>query len=421
MEKLIDIIEPVHKSSTGIMIQYYEKIIRRILQGMKKGKLTVQFPDGSIENFGGQDSEITARITIRTPEFFRKVVLYGDIGFGEAYVDGDWQTDDITAVISWMIANIENNPGISGSKNSVSLFGLFSKINRLFHLARKNSIRGSRKNISEHYDLSNEFFALWLDKSMTYSSAIDLEHSGDLYTGQQAKYRRLCEQLQITDTDSILEIGCGWGGFSMFAAAVYGCKVTAITISREQYAYVKRLIAENGMEHKITVLLQDYRTLTGKFDKIVSIEMLEAVGHEFLPVYFRKIHELLSNGGAVALQVITSHDCNYDKLRKGVDWIQKYIFPGSLLPSIGAIQAAVQKTGNLTLHDAKNFGIDYAETLRMWRERFNERVHEVKQLNFDDDFIRKWNYYLSYCEAAFRMRNINLMQLVYTRPNNVHI
>ena len=224
--------------------------------------------------------------------------------------------------------------------------------------------------------------------------------------------------LNLKPTDHVLEIGTGWGGFALFAAENYGCKVTTTTISKEQYYHAFHLITEKKLNDKIEVLLRDYRELEGQYDKIVSIEMLEAVGHKFLPVYFSKINSLLKKDGAAALQVITSHDSNYDELRKGVDWIQKHIFPGSLLPSISAINNAVNQTSNLHLHDMKNFGLDYAKTLKVWREKFNGKKAEILNLGFDSTFIRKWNYYLSYCEAAFAMRNIGVVQMIYTRPNN---
>ena len=418
MERVVSIKNISASEKAGRENKLYKKIVLGLLSGMKKGQLNVTFPDGDIQSFGGGDRSVSANIKINNNRFFKRIVLYGDIGFGESYVDGDWDTENITNVISWMILNVENNPAISGTEKKYSPISILKSINRLVHKFKINSLNGSRRNISEHYDLNNDFFKLWLDESMTYSSGIFNKSDTNLHEAQIAKYERLCSELKIKQSDHILEIGSGWGGFSIYAAENYGCKITTITISEEQYKYVKNLIAGKKLENKVEVLLKDYREINGKFDKIVSIEMLEAVGHEYFPKYFSKINELLKPDGAVGLQVITSHDSNYNQLRKSVDWIQKYIFPGSLLPSVGAINSAVNEKSNLYMHDLKNIGLSYSRTLREWRSKFNSRLNEVYRLNFDGAFVRKWNYYLSYCEAAFSMRNINAVQIIYTRPNN---
>lgn len=418
MEKSLSI-----NSKTGIITSakpdsLFVKIVLGILNNMNKGTLNVVFPWGEEMKFGGDDSSITANIKITDPRFFKKVVLYGDIGFGEAYVEGYWETESITNVISWMILNVENNPAISGGSRRFSPISMLKYINKVYHKMNLNSRTGSRRNISSHYDLNNDFFRLWLDESMTYSSAIFKSEQTTLLEGQIEKYDRICRELKLKPTDHVLEIGCGWGGFSAYAAKNYGCRITAVTISKEQFDFAVKRINENNLSGQVEVLLKDYRDIEGQFDKIVSIEMIEAVGHEFLPAYFSKIDQLLKKDGAVALQAITSHDSNYKQLRKGVDWIQKHIFPGSLLPSIGIINEVVNKTSNMHLHSLMGFGYDYARTLKEWREKFNSRVEDIMQLKFDTEFVRKWNYYLSYCEAAFKMRNINVVQLVYTRPNN---
>jgi len=418
MEKVISLKNEIAENKNVRPFTFYKKIVLEILTKMKKGQLHVTFPNGEMQSFGGNDHEIVANIRISNSQFFKRIVLYGDIGFGESYVDGDWETDSITNVISWMILNVENNPAVSGSDKKFSPISILKNINRAYHKFNLNTKKGSKKNISEHYDLNNDFFKLWLDESMTYSSAIFEGDSANLRDAQTAKYDRLCRQLKIKSTHHVLEIGTGWGGFSIYAAENYGCRITTITISEEQYHYARNLIVEKNLENRIEVLLKDYREVTGTYDRIVSIEMLEAVGHEYLPKYFSKINELLTPDGAVGLQVITSHDSNYKQLRKGVDWIQKHIFPGSLLPSVGAINSSVNKTGNLYLHDLKNIGLDYARTLREWRSSFNSRLNDIFKLNFDNTFVRKWNYYLSYCEAAFTMRNISVVQIIYTRPNN---
>ena len=404
--------------SKGKEYKFYRTLVLKILSRMNKGLLTVTMPDGEIMTFGSESDSFRANIKVVNPVLFKKIFLFGDIGFGESYVDGDWETNSITDVIKWMILNVENNPAVSGSAAKFSPINLLTYANKLYKKINANTKNGSKKNISAHYDLNNDFFRLWLDDTMTYSSGIYFDDETSLEESQLKKYDRICRKLNLKPTDHVLEIGTGWGGFALFAAENYGCKVTTTTISKEQYYHAFHLITEKKLNDKIEVLLRDYRELEGQYDKIVSIEMLEAVGHKFLPVYFSKINSLLKKDGAAALQVITSHDSNYDELRKGVDWIQKHIFPGSLLPSISAINNAVNQTSNLHLHDMKNFGLDYAKTLKVWREKFNGKKAEILNLGFDSTFIRKWNYYLSYCEAAFVMRNIGVVQMIYTRPNN---
>lgn len=253
---------------------------------------------------------------------------------------------------------------------------------------------------------------------MTYSSGYFYKEGLTLAAAQDAKYQRLCTQLCLKSTDHVLEIGSGWGANAIFMAKNYGCKVTSVTISKEQQHWAMEQVFAAGLSDLVTVEIMDYRALKGSFDKIVSIEMLEAVGHNYYQEYFSKCNELLKAEGILALQVITSPDSRYDSLRKGVDWIQKHIFPGSLLPSVAKINEAINKTSNLTMVDLKDLGLDYERTLQLWMEQFNRHRLAVKALGFDDRFIRKWQYYFNYCEAAFAMRNINVMQMVYVRPNN---
>lgn len=396
----------------------YQRIVLEMLGRMDRGSLHLTLPDGSTMRIGDAAATHGARIHIVNPEFFKKCVLYGDIGFGESYVDGDWETDDITAVISWMLLNVEQLPGLSGSKAQAMGLNVLRVVNRLAHRLRDNSLTGSRKNIEEHYDLSNDFFATFLDRSMTYSSAYFRTDDLSLEQAQREKYDRLCQQLKIGPSDHVLEIGSGWGGFAIHAASTYGCKVTTVTISEQQYVLATHRIREAGLADRVQVLLQDYRLIQGRFDKVVSIEMLEAVGHRYYEDYFRTIDRVLARNGLVGLQVITSPDARYEQMRKGVDWIQKHVFPGSLLPSIARLNQAVNKTSDLFLHDLKDLGRDYARTLKTWRHGFHQELQKVRSLGFDERFIRKWNYYLSYCEAAFALRNISVVQMVYTRPNN---
>ncbi len=397
----------------------YEKLVIDLLSAMPLGRMNLILPSGEQLTLGNGEGGKEVSVTIHKQSFFKRCVLFGDIGFGEGYVDGDWDTDSITNVISWFLLNVNHAPTLSGSNAKAFALNLMKFYNRIFHSKRENTISGSRKNISEHYDLNNDFFALWLDPSMTYSSAYFKDANATLEEAQYAKYQRLCEQLHLKDSDHVLEIGSGWGGNAIFMAKNYGCKVTTITISEEQHKLATERVQKAGLADKVTVLIQDYRKLEGKFDKIVSVEMLEAVGAKYFESYFQQCHHLLHKDGILAFQVITCPDSRFEELKNGVDWIQKHIFPGSLLPSIAAINQAINDTGDLTMVDLKDLGLDYARTLKTWFENFNSKLPEVKALGFNDSFIRKWNYYLCYCEAAFAMRNINVMQLVYARPNTI--
>lgn len=404
-------------SSDYIKRGFYERAILGIFEDMTEGRMTISMPDGEQIILGNGEGHVNASVTIHNNKFFKRCVLYGDIGFGEAYTDGDWDTPDITAVVKWFLLNIDNAPAISGSKlRSVGL-NLLKFINKVSHLKKANTEAGSKKNIAAHYDLNNDFFSLFLDPTMTYSSAYYYKEGLSLQEAQEAKYERLCRQLCLQPQDHVLEIGSGWGGNAIYMASMYGCRVTTLTISEEQFKMVNDRIAAAGLQDKVTVLLQDYRTMRGSFDKIVSVEMLEAVGHKFLKAYFTQCNNLLKRNGILAIQVITCPDGRYESIRKDVDWIQKHIFPGSLLPSVAAINKAVNDAGEMTLVDLKDLGLHYAATLAAWKEQFNSNVAHIRSLGFDEYFIRKWNYYFSYCEAAFAFRNINVMQMVYVRPN----
>jgi cyclopropane-fatty-acyl-phospholipid synthase len=326
----------------------------------------------------------------------------------------------VANVINWFLLNVDNAPTASGSQVQTFALNVLKVFNKLYHTKRANSIDGSKKNISEHYDLHNDFFALFLDPTMTYSCAYFKDDNLSLQQAQIEKYDRLCKQLNLKPTDHVLEIGSGWGHNAIHIAKNYGCRVTTLTISQEQYNLAKERIEKENLTNKITILLKDYRLIEGQFDKIVSIEMLEAVGHKFLKPYFKKCNDLLKKDGILAIQVITCPDSRYESLRTGVDFIQKHIFPGSLLPSVGIINKMINTTSDMTMVDLKDLGLHYARTLSLWHQQFNERLAEVKTMGFDERFIRKWNYYLNYCEAAFKTRNINVMQMVYARPNNTN-
>ncbi|MEX0326343.1 MAG: class I SAM-dependent methyltransferase [Puniceicoccaceae bacterium] len=396
--------------------RFARKAFVNIMARFEHTGIQVRFPEGTVKHFGPEGSD-GAEIHIHGDSFFKRVLLNGEIGFGEGYMDGDWSTPDLPRLLAALIENLEHIPHMAGSHSRKAAFNLLRTLNKFAHWRRRNTRRNSRRNISEHYDLSNDFYSLWLDRTLTYSSAW-FNGSESLEDAQLNKYQRLCEKLCLTPGMRVLEIGCGWGGFSIHAAKNFGVEVTAITISQAQFEKACERVREAGLEGKVEVKLCDYRDIQGQFDAIVSIEMLEAVGHKFLPAFFSQCHHLLKESGRVGLQVIICPDSRYDAMRKSVDWIKKHIFPGGQLPSIKALMDSANTTGDLYIHHLENFGLHYAKTLQLWRDGFNRRKDAVMELGFDEVFLRKWNYYLAYCEAAFATRNINVTQMILSRPNN---
>lgn len=405
-------------STEGLSPGFHQRLVMAALGKMDSGHLRLQLPDGTVQHLGTQGHPHSANLTILRPSFFSRVLLYGDVGFGEAYVEGDCDTDDIEKLIAWAILNLDKSPAFSGSRTKKLGLNLLQVSNRIRHLLRPNSKTTARRNIAEHYDLGNEFYQLWLDPTMTYSSARWKSPDQTLEQAQLEKYDALCRQLKLSANDHVLEIGSGWGGFASHAVHQYGCRVTTVTISQKQHDYAAERFRREGIADRIDLRLQDYRDITGTFDKVVSIEMMEALGDKYLETYFAKIHEILAPNGLAALQYITCPDSRHGQMKRGIDWIQKHIFPGSLLLSIGRVSQAARRTGDLFLHNLDDHGLDYARTLREWHTTFNARLDEVKAHGFDDRFIRRWNYYLLYCAAAFAMRNISVVQATYTRPNN---
>lgn len=407
------------EASTHPTQGFAERMVIRLLQTMPCGGLRMDYADGRVRHFGKPGAPVTARVFIHNDlEFFKRCAFYGNIGMGEAYSDGIWDTDDIAAVIAWFIDNVNALQGASTSSSQLPGVNLLKIVNWFRHLRRENTVETSRRNIAEHYDLGNEFYGLWLDPSMTYSSARFDRVDQSLEDAQRGKYDALCQKLQLKPTDHVLEIGCGWGGFAVHVAKHYGCRITGVTISEAQAAYARKRIEKAGLQDKIEIRIQDYRHITGSFDKIASIEMLEAVGDKYHESFFAKCAEVLTPEGLLGVQMITVPDISYRSLKKNVDWIQKHIFPGSLLLSVGRINDVLLKTGNLFMHHLEDLGADYARTLSTWHDQFNAVLPEVKTLGFDERFVRSWNYYLKYCEAAFATRNISVVQAIYTRPNN---
>jgi cyclopropane-fatty-acyl-phospholipid synthase len=404
----------------------YKNLFKFATKSMKNGSMRFLEPGNNNYVLGDPSSPHegyhNALVQINRPnEFYKKTVLFGDVGFSEAYMDGDWDTDNIANVLSWFLLNVDSGPSTSGSKEFKPHIKLMNFFNRMYHLYRSNTVEGSKRNIVEHYDLGNEFYKLFLDKTMTYSSAYFQKDEVSLEEAQVAKYEALCKHLYLKKEHHLLEIGSGWGGFSLHVAKKYGCRITTITISDEQFAYAKELFKREGVDHLIEIKMLDYRKLEGKYDRIVSIEMLEAVGDKYLDTYFEKCQSVLKPDGLLALQVITSPDSRYEEFKTGIDFIQKHIFPGSLLPSIGRINTAINRTGEMHLYHMHDMGSSYVKTLHSWLEMFDKNIAQVRALGFGEKFIRTWRYYLSYCEAAFKMRNISVVQLVYTRPNNLSL
>ena len=392
------------------------KFLQKLFGQLRRGCLTLNLPDGEVQIFGDMSAPLKAEITVNDYRFFSRSVFGGEVGFGEAYTAGDWDSSDLTAVIRLFI---ENREVVCDGAFRTAWISRF--LNRLAHLKRKNTLSCSPKNIQAHYDLSNEFFQVFLDPTMTYSCGLYLSPEDDLETAQKNKLQSIIRKAAIDSSDHVLEIGCGWGSFAMEAVTTTGCRVTGITISEAQYTLAKERIRKAGLEDQITILLQDYREIQGSFDKIVSIEMLEGVGHKYFGTFFQCCDRLLKTNGLLILQVITCPDQGYESYRKECGWIPRHIFPGGLLPSLTALCSAMTASSSFIVEDLENIGIHYARTLREWRTRFLAGIDRVSQLGFDREFQRKWLYYLSLCEAGFATRTQNDLQLVLTRINNTRL
>jgi len=393
---------PVQKICMSLVFKYLSRI--------EKGCLQMNLPDGQMFRFG---SGPAIAMNIRNYGFFTRIIRDGDIGFGESYMEGEWDSPDLVALLELFIDNAEKL-----NRHHVVFAVIGRLLNRLMHLARRNTLSNSRKNIEGHYDLGNDFFRLFLDESMMYSSAYFKDSFESLAEAQRNKLDMIIEKSRIGIRDHVLEIGSGWGGFAIRAAQKTGCRVTTITLSKEQYAYVSQNVEALGLEGQIEVKLCDYRHVEGTFDKIVSIEMLEAVGHEYYGTFFKACERLLAPDGIIVIQTITIPDQRYEDYRKRTDWIQKHIFPGGHLPSLAVLSQTLARETRFIIEDLENIGIHYARTLRKWREKFDFNWENIQNLGFDEKFKRKWDYYFSYCEAGFNARYIADLQLVLTRPNN---
>ncbi|WP_126979548.1 SAM-dependent methyltransferase [Frigidibacter oleivorans] len=376
---------------------------------MQAGRLDFVLPDGRRFRAEGRGPGPVAELHIHDPDLFARLIREGDLGFCEAYLDGGWTTPDLMAFMDLVHAgNDELYDGFPG----MQILRLWEDLR---HWLRNNSRRQARKNIAAHYDLGNDFYALWLDGTMTYSSALFEGGAQSLEAAQQAKYASLVDRMQVRPGEHVLEIGCGWGGFAEYAAAERGLRVTGLTISRAQYDYAVDRIARAGLSDRVEIKLQDYRDETGQYDGVGSIEMFEAVGEKYWPVYFDRLRAALKPGRAACLQVITVQDRRFELYRKGVDFIQKHIFPGGMLPSPGALRREAEGAG-LSVEGSREFGASYSQTLRRWHETFNARWDRVAGMGFDDRFRRMWNLYLASCAGAFEGGNCDVTQITLRRP-----
>ena len=396
------------KPATGLAKNLFLKLLSRIKTGqvaVREGDNTYRFGQ-STSNFS-----LAATITIRDPKAYARIAFGGSIGAAEAYMLQYWDVDDLTALVRIVIRNqillkdLDSGPA-----------KLASPLYKAFHFMRRNTKSGSRRNIVDHYDLGNEFYRLFLDDTMTYSSAVFERPEATLKEASIEKYDRICRKLQLSEQDHVLEIGTGWGGFTLHAVKHYGCRVTTTTISDEQYRLAKARFEAAGIMDRVVLLSSDYRELEGRYDKLVSIEMIEAVGHQYLETFMARCADLLKPDGVMVLQAITIADWAFDEHKKGVDFIKRYIFPGSCIPSLTAISQAASRATDLRLYHLEDITPHYAETLRRWRRNFIANIEKVRSLGFSQIFIRMWEYYLRYCEAGFEERFLGDVQLVMTKP-----
>jgi cyclopropane-fatty-acyl-phospholipid synthase len=399
------------KSRSKWVAEFAKAQILKRLQGLHYGQITLV--DGKdLYKFGTND-EISATVYVHDTRFYGEIAFGGSIGAGEAYMLGYWTADNLTDVIRLMCINQSVMDTLEGGYQ-----WLTKPLLQVLHWLNSNTTEGSRKNIAAHYDLGNDMFALFLDPTMMYSCAIFNQATPNLQAASELKLKIICDKLDLKATDNVVEIGTGWGGFAIYAVTHYGCHVTTTTISKQQYELAKARVKAAGLEDKITLLLEDYRHLTGTFDKLVSIEMIEAVGHKFYDTYFSKVSTLLKSNGLALIQAITIADQRYDNAKKSVDFIQRYIFPGSCIPSNTAMLNSITNMTDLRLFNLEDIGPHYATTLKMWREAFFEQIKEVRKLGYSEEFIHMWEFYLSYCEGGFVERALGNVHLLLAKPDN---
>ena len=413
VDHLADAVKTPKKST--FLTSIFKSGLQKKFKNLKTGHISVNDGDETF-TFGDSSSGERVSVDIHSQEFYVMTGSGGALGIAEAYVAGYWSSDDVVKLFQIIIRN--RDILLSLEKGFAKLV---KPINKMIHRGRQNTLKGSKENILAHYDLSNDFYKLWLDPSMTYSCAFFNNDSVTLEEASIEKLDRICRKLDLSEDDSVLEIGTGWGSFSIHAAKNYGCKVTTTTISDAQFDYARSRIKDEGLESKITLINKDYRDLDGKYDKIVSIEMIEAVGYEYIPDYFSKLSSLLKNNGLVALQGITYNDQNFEVYKDSVDFIKKYIFPGSCLISIAQIIDVIKKDTDLAMVDMEDITKHYAVTLNRWRKNFMDVIPKVKEMGYSQAFINMWEFYFLYCEAGFSERNIGDVQMIFAKSGSRNI
>ena len=388
------------------------KLIWAKLSQFKTGQLRL-IENGETHLFGADDSTLQATVRVHNPRFYRAMALGGSLGAAEAYIDGLWTADDLTAVCRIAACN-----GSTRNDMEKGWARLGRPLNRLFHSLHRNTRKGSRHNIAAHYDLGNDFFRLFLDDTLMYSSGVFPHQGAALAEASLHKIERVCQKLDLQESDHLLEIGTGWGGFALHAATHYGCRITSTTISRQQYDLARQRVKDAGLSDRIEIVLEDYRDLKGQYDKLVSIEMIEAVGHHYYDAYFSACGALLKPDGLMLLQAITISDWVFESHTRTVDFIKRYIFPGSCIPSLAAIAGSIAQSSDLRITHLEDIGPHYARTLAAWRERFFAHIDAVRALDLPEEFIRMWDYYFCYCEAGFTERYISDAQILLSKPQN---
>ena len=403
-------------NETNTTSSRYDNFIKNQLfkrfEQIKDSYLQIQDSEGTYE-FGDKKSELQAIITVTNNSFYKALAFQGSVGAAEQYMLNHWDSVNLTNLVRVFVRNQDILDGLEGGSAWIK-----NSLLKIAHYFNKNSEQGSKKNIAEHYDLGNDLFKLFLDKHMMYSSAVFKTPTDSLEMASENKLRTICEKLDLSSDDHVIEIGTGWGGLAIYAAKNYGCKVTTTTISEEQYSFAKSLVKKNKLEDKITLLKKDYRDLEGKFNKLVSIEMIEAVGHQYLPTYLKKCNDLLTNDGVALIQAITIEDHRYKQALKSVDFIKKYIFPGSFIPSIGEILKVNAESTQMKLFNLEDFGLSYAYTLNAWNRRFSEKLEEASELGYKEQFQRMWKFYFCYCEGGFLERSISVVHMLLTKPRS---
>lgn len=396
----------------SLVSKFFRKLITGRCKSLRYGFMEVSDCTGLTMKFGDPESDLLVSLEIHNPRFYRRVVTEGDLGVAQSLIDGDITCNDLTNLVQLFVRNMDLTDRLESPGARV-----IRQFKRIGHWLRRNTIGRSRKNIEAHYDLGNDFYALWLDPTMNYSSGIFKSREDSMETASIEKMDRLCRRLDLQPSDHLLEIGTGWGALACYAAEHYGCQVTTTTISQQQFELASRRVRDRGLEDKVKVISKDYRDLQGQYDKIVTVEMIEAVGHQFYSSFFEKCKSLLTPEGQMMMQAIVIADHRYESHIRNVDFISQYIFPGGSLPSISELTSTASASGSMRLVELVDITPHYAETLRRWRESFMKQLPAVRGLGYDNKFIRMWHYYLCYCEAGFEERQINTVQMMFSKQN----